>query len=171
MHKFVERDVQGQFGKDLLVIDAELRQDDSRLANGFAIGAHLYEARRNASGRRRRDWEAYPDMVGCLHDQILAAAPELAPLVAVHLSDLNGVPMHAVANGWYFYSGNARAWEEARGQWRGVSDHDRAARALHIPPADLPEYLSHSGFVEFAESLRPVWEQQAAAARELLEAL
>jgi hypothetical protein len=47
---------------------------------------------------------------GCLHDEALAAFPELAPIVAVHLSDVDGVPMHAEANGRYHVEqGNADA--------------------------------------------------------------
>jgi len=43
---------------------------------------------------------------GCIHDELLAAFPQLAPLVALHLSDLEGVPMHAEANGFYWLAGN-----------------------------------------------------------------
>jgi hypothetical protein len=39
---------------------------------------------------------------GCLHDEILKSRPDLQPLVDLHLSNLDGVPMHAEANGWYW---------------------------------------------------------------------
>jgi hypothetical protein len=42
---------------------------------------------------------------GCLHDEILEHFPSLAALVALHLSDINGKPMHAEANGWYDLTG------------------------------------------------------------------
>jgi hypothetical protein len=43
---------------------------------------------------------------GCIHEELLKAFPQLAPLVALRLSDLDGVPMHAEANGFYWLAGN-----------------------------------------------------------------
>ena len=42
---------------------------------------------------------------GCMHDEILKRFPRLKPLVALHLSDISGAPMHAEANGWYQLAG------------------------------------------------------------------
>lgn len=42
---------------------------------------------------------------GMLHDEILAAWPHLANAIALHLSDIDGLPMHAEANGWYWLAG------------------------------------------------------------------
>jgi len=39
---------------------------------------------------------------GCCHELILEAFPELAPIVAIHLSDMDGSPSHGVANGLYW---------------------------------------------------------------------
>jgi hypothetical protein len=52
--------------------------------------------------RKRGDFQCG----GCIHDEILAAFPQLAPLVALHLSDAEtGEPMHAEANGFYWLAG------------------------------------------------------------------
>ena len=42
---------------------------------------------------------------GCCHDLILQHLPDLADVVALHLADSEGAPMHAEANGWYWLGG------------------------------------------------------------------
>lgn len=155
----------------LLRITAELRIDDPRgLSDAFAITADLYEPHGTWSGRAQFENGREMDAGGCMHDEILKFAPELAPLVAVHLADPDGVPMHAVANGWYFYSGEASAGAYDYNHEK-LTDHQRGARALNIPPEDLPEGMDREQFEAFAESLRPLWLEQARVARELLVSL
>lgn len=174
----ITKTVERETGRDFYVITAERREDHHSLSDGFSITFDFYEgsAQKNGlSGKERHRRGKDMDGFGSSTETILRVAPELAPLVTVHLADLDGTPMHAVANGWYFYSGGAREYEEARGDtWanpKGLTDHERGARALNIPPADLPEGLDKDGFVAFAESLRPIWAEQARQARELLESL
>ena len=52
------------------------------------------------SGHPNQCWSG-----GAGHDLILKLYPELADLAALHLSDIDGVPMHAEANGWYWLAG------------------------------------------------------------------
>lgn len=42
---------------------------------------------------------------GAIHDEILQSFPQFADIVALHLSDIDGIPMHAEANGWYHLAG------------------------------------------------------------------
>lgn len=42
---------------------------------------------------------------GAGHNHILRFHPRFADLAAMHLSDLDGAPMHAEANGWYHLAG------------------------------------------------------------------
>lgn len=162
---------------DYIEIRAEERDNSGTLSAGFSITANGWEKRGTWSGRdaKRNGREAV--FGGCVHEIILSVAPELAPIVAAHLANQDGTPMHAQANGWYFYSGGAAAYEReqiARGRDYGYSrqleksDHDRAARALHIPPADLPTGLDRDGFAAFVLELADRWAGQAQAARDAL---
>jgi hypothetical protein len=168
--KIVER----QRGKKFLRIELAIHQGDS-VSDGFAITADLYEPHGTWDGRAQYRNGREPDAVGCMHDEIRVFAPELQPFIDVHLANLDGVPMHAVANGWYFYSGDARRREESRGGiWSnrdGLTDRELAAQALGIPVEDLPGGLDHNGFEAFAESLRPYWAAQAQTARELFDSI
>jgi hypothetical protein len=76
---------------------------------GFSITADFFENHSYGNKSPRR-----LTMGGCLHERILAACPELKPLVNLHLSDLEGVPIHAVENGFYWLSkaaGIKQRWE------------------------------------------------------------
>lgn len=42
---------------------------------------------------------------GCIHEKIIEVCHEMAPLVAIHLSTLDGVPMHATENAVHWVSG------------------------------------------------------------------
>jgi len=42
---------------------------------------------------------------GCCHDTILKYCPQFADLAKLHLSDIDGRPMHGEANGWYYLAG------------------------------------------------------------------
>lgn len=143
----------------------------------FAVTLLGWESRgeRAPHGRAVKASGAEATYAGADHDTILAVAPELAPLVTVHLATADGTPMHAVANGWHFYSGaSARYEREHYGDAyvaRLGTDHDRAARALHVMPVELPEGLDRDGFTAFAESLTSLWAAQAQEARGVLAAM
>jgi hypothetical protein len=165
---------------DYVEIEAEERDDSGTLSAGFAITLTGWEKRGTWSGRAAKRNGREPVYGGADHETILRAAPELAPLVAAHLADLDGTPMHAEANGWYFYSGAASAYERdkiAAGQDYSysrnleMSDHDRAARALNIEPRALPGGLDREGFARFCASLADVWAIQAQNARNALDAM
>jgi hypothetical protein len=158
-----------------LEIEAELRTDDPVLSPGFAVTVSGWERRGTHSGRTRARMGRDIDFGGADHDLILEVAPHLEPLVRAHLADPDGVPMHALANGWYEYSGHSIAYErehygEEYAARRGTS-HERAAECLHIPAADLPEGLDQGGFADFVQLQVERWEAQAGAARQILSEL
>ena len=109
--------------RDYIEIEAVEDDGSGGFSPGFVITATGWEKRGTRSGRdRSRNAHGKPrdcDFAGCNHDVILTAAPELAPIVTAHLADLDGVPMHALSNGWHFYSG-ASAAVRAQALRRGV---------------------------------------------------
>lgn len=167
-------------GRDLpngtyVEIEATDHVGDDQVDDYFAVTCLAWEQSGTWSGRTCALHGRDPVIGGADHDMILKAAPGLAPLTKIHMAALDGTPMHAAANGWYFYSGKARAYElnsygekyvEAQG-----TDHERAARALHIDKLDLPVGMDADDFTTFVGSLTQVWADQAAAAREVLEGL
>lgn len=68
--------------------------------NDFSITASIYQYPHWNAGPR----DKYFISGGCCHDDILAARPDLKIFVDLHLADVNGVPMHAIANGFYHLS-------------------------------------------------------------------
>jgi hypothetical protein len=67
------------------------------------------------TGDIRKTDKRYRDPVimgGAIHDEILKYFPHLAPLVEVHLSDCDGLPMHAEANARY-WAGLSK-WSDGR---------------------------------------------------------
>jgi hypothetical protein len=47
-------------------------------------------------------------------DEVLAQHPEFSNLEVMHLSDITGLPLHAVANGWYWLCGAVEGHHDAR---------------------------------------------------------
>jgi hypothetical protein len=69
---------------------------------------------------------------GAGHDEILKHYPKFADLAALHLSDIDGVPMHAEANGWYSLAGALGG----AGQQYHAGNSKRHCPI--VPPADKP---------------------------------
>ncbi len=90
---------------------------------------------------------------GCMHDEVLQTWPDLAPLVALHLSTADGVPMHAESNGWYFLAGAAGGLGE---KYHGGSDKT---------PAQCLEILANHLRVSLDEAHGLVQAQLAGAGR------
>lgn len=152
----------------------ELRDDSGELSPGFSVTGNIWEARGNARGLTRKRQGRDIDAGGCIHDEILAVFPSLAPLVDLHLASPDGVPMYAFENGWYFYSGRAAEHEARRSEYFArvtESDHTRAADYLHVRGNELPTGLDREGFRAFVASLGERYAARAAAGRALLDSL
>lgn len=83
-------------GKEKTVIKIRLNDECKNGHEDFSLTADIYED-------TPRGWRAVGE--GCCHEHILNLKPELAPFAALHLADCDGVPMHAIANAWYWFQG------------------------------------------------------------------
>jgi hypothetical protein len=158
--------------------------DAGGLSLTFAVTTELYGSHGTHGGKSRHLNDRDPDSFGCLHDATLRAFPELAPLVALHLSDSEtGEPMHAEANGLYFYRaarGLPGGWSDdyhhAKREGLTVDDYARRVvgsilRVEEIPLDDVPEQDLAAEFHQFVNDQRERWQRQAQVGREQLAAI
>lgn len=105
---------------------------------------------------------------GAIHEEILEAFPEIEDIAKLHLSDIDGKPMHSFENGKY-WAGFTR-WEEANSKhlaslWRisenrarGLTHDALMAQLWQDGDSDtLPETL----FKDFHDRQLPRWKQEA----------
>lgn len=104
-----------------------------------------------------KGWNKYastntdPIRGGADHELAARAFPKLKELIALHLSNaLTGEPMHAEANGWYFFK-------------RDGADH--AAKYLRTTPDTFEGVTTREEFAAVVDQLRPQWQQEADDAR------
>jgi len=118
---------------------------------------------------------------GCMHKEILEAHPELADMVALHLSDINGVPMHAIENGWYWLASSLDGLGEKyfhpnkEEAFDFFCKHCRidASEGITIAANVMNWYTltdtsdtAKAAWVEICESMKPRWKKEAEAAIE-----
>ena len=99
---------------------------------------------------------------GAIHDEILAAFPELADIAALHLSDIDGRPTNSFENGKY-WAGFTK-WED--GNAKHLADHWRISqdKAAHLLYDNLELGLEQDLLKEFHDNQIPRWKQEADAA-------
>jgi len=108
---------------------------------------------------------------GCIHEIILEHYPELAPLIAVHLSAADGQPMHAEANARYWAGLSTYPDGSPMGEYKRSmlaqhlqADKDTADKVREGLTLGLPweRVTAELGLVA-------LWSTQAGAARKLLK--
>ena len=110
------------------------------------------------------------------HDELLKQWPKLKPLADIHLSDENGIPMHAVENGWY-WAGGCREW--CKGNAGDPPNALYLASHLRVSVEEANRLVEQvaSGFVrlgefaQYVEAQKHRWLEEAKAARALIEEL
>ena len=125
--------------------------------------------------------EDFPDQIyscGAGHAEILRRFPQFADLAALHLSGIDGVPMHAEANGWYwlagalggmgerYHGGNAGQDNSAADCLQVFADHCRisTAEALSIADKCKAATAARDAWRAVMETMRPRWKAEADAA-------
>ena len=131
---------------------------------------------------------------GADHETILRELPELADLAALHLSDIDGVPLHAEANGWYqlagacggfsekYHAGNAESYGRPKDPLGVFAAHCRITRdearaiAAEVVAYDVEQRegvqwkdrvsgaQGRKRWAAICESFRPRWKAEADAA-------
>lgn len=105
----------------------------------FTVHGGLHYLRGNASPYFALTLDShrkgFPDQCqsgGCDHETILKSWPRFADLAALHMSSIDGVPMHAEANAWYNLAG---ALPDFAGEQFHVGNTQQHFPKLHIDPA------------------------------------
>ena len=150
-------------GKNIIV---SIRLNDE-CRNGhqdFSITGDIYKANLAKIDRNHL-------MGGCIHDEILKAFPEFKIFIDLHLCDFEGVPMHAVANGFYHLSEG----------FNNIKPEDKNFPAKYCEcyriSLDQFEALSQSkNKLQYALNLQNLgilaqWKEEAKKAIEILEGL
>lgn len=151
--------------------DAKLYRLGSNARPYFSLTGEEWQSRRHYV--RRTHHETGLRCMGAMGETLVKFMPELAMVESLHLADDDGVPMHAVENGFYYYSGDAHEYERESRHHADPTDtpRARAARRLRITEAELPEGIkTKEEFVAFVDTLRPRWKEEAAQALAFLRA-
>ena len=125
--------------------------------------------------RRAKNNRWVEESGGCIHEEILTQFPQLKPLCDIHLSDQNGVPMHAYENAGY-WAGQTKYQQL---DLETLADHLRVTRQEAF---EMIEYIYHSwgeldsittpamAWKDACEhyDLPAKWQQEADAARKML---
>jgi hypothetical protein len=112
-----------------------------------------------------------------MHEEIEARFPgEFSDLIALHLADIDGVPMHAEANGWYWVQCALGQREAHNGITQGeamaiLARHLRISRGVASVLVDVSgrnieadgNGAAYRTFVAFVDTLRAGWKAEADA--------
>lgn len=115
----------------------------------FSVTAELWQSK----GWYENGQDGRMSACGQLVEEVSRAFPSLRPILALHLSDDIGTPMHAVENGRY---------------WIEQGEFEIAARHFRCSTNDLPAGEDVEAWVE---TQRERWEDEAADAIEALDRL
>jgi hypothetical protein len=126
----------------------------------FSITGTVYE-----KGKRRTEKNMI--VCECIHRQIIECRPDLKRLVDLHLSDLEGIPMHAIANGFYFLT---NGFKDSKDKKKAFCDYYRMNDKSYYAVCDAKtkdEYAA--GLVSIG--MYEAWRKQAIEGLQLIKEL
>ena len=149
---------------------AKLEQIGGNARPHFSLTGEEWKSKRHYERNEENGRETGLYCLGAMGEQLVKWMPKLALIERLHLADDTGAPMHAVENGWYWYSDfdGAGVHSLGHGAFADLSPHGRAAHHLRVDPGELPEGLDKAEFIEYVETLRPRWQAEADQARAFL---
>lgn len=116
------------------------REEGRRYPHTFIVSGGLHYIKGNSQPHfsltcteHRQGFPNQEESGGCGTDRILHLFPEFADMAALHLSDLDGVPMHAESIGWYNLAGALGGFGEKH--HGGNSKQNFPLPAARIDPA------------------------------------
>ncbi len=150
-----------------IIVTAGLHQVGYNPAPYFSVTSEIVNT------RCKPDSPNYVQGGGSNHEDIARYFPELVPVIALHLADNEGVPMHAVANAVY-WAGLGRYKDTSDG--KPLPDFAILARHLRISQADAVALVRDAGgdvarFSAAVEAMRPRWAKEALDAARLIDQL
>lgn len=133
------------------VVDIQLTKFEGQ-APYFSVTGEAYRI----TGRQGR-----PPMLacGCIHDYIQQVTDKFDDVIALHLADIDGTPMHAVENGLYWLG---------QTKYQGL-DSEKAKKHFRCTDSEIIELLAaykhgKQAYIDYIDKhLRPRWKQEAQA--------
>lgn len=115
---------------------------------------------------RSKEWKfREAESVGAIHGILLRAFPWAAPIIKLHLSDEEGVPLHAIDNGWYWVGGTRWNKDEVGSppNASNLAKHLRISQddAQKLIDAVLGHRMTKDMFATYVDTQRPRWKQEA----------
>ena len=148
------------------IAEAKLHQIGGNDRPYFYLTGEEWRSRRDVTRHRNSGSEAGLNCCGAMGETLARVFPSLAIIERLHLSDDTGAPMHAVDNGWYWYSdynGKGTHLYPHNEPMYSMTPHQRAAHYLRVN--NIPDNNSSiEEMREYVETLRDQWQAEADAA-------
>lgn len=151
-------------GNEVITVNIRLNDECKNGHQDFSITGDIYQA-----GKPKID--KYHISGGCIHEEIEKHFPEFIPFIRLHLCDYEGVPMHAVANGFYHLR---EGFNYTKPQEQNFDA--KYCEYYRVTPAQLEALKTAKNQTQFAVKLVELgileqWKQEANAAIKQLEEL